>query len=417
MPSGSTCSSSSTANAIKVTQTATVPMTFMKLFGKNSMTISASSMASMQGNGTPWNVAVILDGTGSMSDAPSSGSCSGFSTEFACALNGVKTLLGNVNSQGNFHVALFSFPNVSASTVSDFWTCGGTPTHENYTFPATDLSATTGYEPLTYGGTGASPTVATTYEDTPVSTGDGDANGFVTDYYSAAASDHLNSSSDIVKALNGCLTNPGGENTYYAGVIYAAQAALEKEHALNSGKSAIIMLSDGQANQVSSDQHLAIGSPTGTYSADGVGQSSASASTGWYPSYTDQCQQAILAAQAAQNAGTTVYGIAFGSEASGCGDGGTVVDTTSVANYTGTSTPITVSSLTPCVTMKNIASPAASDGTTYFYADTSSSSNGCTDTAHSVTNIADIFFAISSSFTTPRLLPTSSSDVTLTTTN
>ena len=424
MPSGETCSKSSPANALKVTETASVPTFLMRVLGFKTMTVAATATATMQGAAQPWNVAIVLDSTGSMSSAPPTGSCT-TNTEFACALGGVQTLLQNVpNPNGDFHVALFAFPNVTTASVSDDWTCGGTPQNEPYTFPVTNLAD---YTPLDYFATSAltgTPTEPkSTYEVTPVGTSDGDANGFVTDYYSASSKNYLSSGSSIVKEVGGCMKNPGGENTYYAGVIYAAEAALEAEQKLNPGsKNAMIVLSDGQANQTDSS-HLASGYAGPT---TGIGLSLISAptsSTGYYPSLTDQCQQAIMAAQSAQAAGTTVYAVAFGSESSGCGDGGTVVDKTSIANYTGTSNNITVSTLTPCVTMKNMATPPITTTTatgtntiTYFYADSSSASNGCTDSAHTVTTISDIFGAISTDFTTPRLLPNSSGGVAISTT-
>ena len=125
-----------------------------------------------------------------------------------------------------------------------------------------------------------------------------------------------------------------------------------------------------------------------------------------------------MAAQAAQTAGTKIYSVAFNSVANGCavsGSGATVTDTTLVATATSGNPALSLATLTPCIAMKNIASPA-SGGTYYFYADTSSSSNGCTDTAHSVTTVAQIFNSIAASFTTPRLLPLSATGVTISST-
>ncbi len=438
MPSGVTCTSSTPANAIKITETASVPTFLLRVLGIKTITVAAVAMASMQGAPQPWNVAIILDATSSMGDAPPTGSCSGYSTEFACAQAGVVTLLQNVNpcggvsscttSTAKFRVALFSFPNVSTSTVSDFWSCGNstptTPAHEPYTFPKVTMTKTspltysdslTAYTPLTYSSVDA------TYEDTPVSGSypleDGDANGFISDYQSATSSNYLNSSSSIVAELVGgthgpCLTNPGGESTYYAGVINAAEAALDAEQTLYSkSNNAMIILSDGQANVDSTTKFT---SGSATPSADGLAYiSNPSSTTGYYPSSVDQCQQAILAAQAAQNAGTTIYAVAFDSESDGCavaGGSATVTDTSLIASATSGNTALSLSTLTPCITMKNMASPATSS-MSYFYADTSSASSGCTDTAHTVSTIAQIFDAIAATFTTPRLLPKNSSGV------
>lgn len=426
LPTGSTCTSSTPANAIKITETASVPTTFLRVLGIKTITVAATATASMEGAPQPWNVAIVLDATASMSNPPPSGSCT-TSTEFACALAGVKTLLGNIpNSNANFRVALFSFPNVTTGSVSSDWTCTGAPQDEPYTFPAATMTSTS---PLTYSDSLASYTpltynsVDSTYEVTPISSAypsqDGDANGFVSDYYSATSSNHLNSSSSIVKETGGCMKNPGGESTYYAGVINAAQAALTAEQKLHPGsKNALIVLSDGQANVSSSETYkFASGSPSPA--ADGLTYiSSPTSTTGYYPSQKDQCQQAILAAQSAQNAGTTIYAVAFNSESNGCavsGSGATVTDTSLIASATSGNTALSLSTLTPCITMKNMASPSTSS-MSYFYADTSSASNGCTDSAHTVGTISDIFSAISATFTTPRLLPNSSGGVVVSTT-
>jgi hypothetical protein len=183
----------------------------------------------------------------------------------------------------------------------------------------------------------------------------------------------------------------------------------------------MILLSDGQAQAPntkfpSSSNVPASGQNSQAAYGFGVVTNSTSNTTtnltntahafGYYPDFHDECQQAIMAAQAANAAGTTVYSVAFGSEASGCTvpSGGT--DSTTIATATAGNAAISYSTLTPCLVMKNIASPATATAS-YFYADTSSKSSGCTDTAHTVTEIADIFNAIAATFTSPRLLPNS----------
>ena len=400
-PAGSTCSKSSVANAVKVAQTASVPTTFMKLFGFNSLSVSSSATASMQGAAQPWNVAVILDATVSMGSTPvAGGSCAGYSTLFKCAQGGVQALLqavqpcpggtGCTSTNTQFRVALFTFPNMSTSNVSNFWVSCSQPTSEHYTMPLTNLTA---YTPLTYSGATA------TYEATPVNTSDGDKYGFVSDYWSATQTNNLNTSSSIVKEVTGCLSNPGGQSSYFAGAIYAAQAALKAEQAKYGGQNAIIILSDGQMQADSSKF------PSGNVSPSASGyNASAMTTTGYYPSAKDDCQQGIMAAQTAQTAGTTVFSVAFGSESGGCTSSGGGTDTSLIATATtGNTSFSTVNSITPCTTMKNIASPTV-NGVSYFYADTTSSKNGCTDTAHTVSEVNQIFWAISSYFTSPRLV-------------
>jgi len=222
----------------------------------------------------------------------------------------------------------------------------------------------------------------------------------------------LNTSSSVVKEVNGCLTNPGGESTYYAGVIYAAQAALTAEQSLYpKAKNAIILLSDGQAD-VTDSSKLASGAPTATTggapATDYLQLVSSPTSTNYYPSTTDQCQQAIKAAQVAQAAGTTIFSVAFGSEASGCTGTGAFADSQLWASATSGQPALSLGTLNPCIVMKNIASPTANN-IDYFYADTQSASNGCTANANSVSTIGDIALSIAANFNLPRLLPAGSS--------
>ena len=110
VPCVPTGSGSNTANAVQVIQTASVPTTFMRLFGYNTINISAKGTALMRGAGPKaYNLAVIIDATQSMN---SSDSYCG-KTRIQCALSGVQTLLttispcsstgcGTVDSSGNY---------------------------------------------------------------------------------------------------------------------------------------------------------------------------------------------------------------------------------------------------------------------------------------------------------------------------
>jgi hypothetical protein len=371
-----------------------------------------------------------------MGDKPSSsGSCDGYSTLFKCALGGVQALLqavqpclGGANctsSNTQFRVALFSFPNITTATAADDYNCKGTPTDEPYTLPYTkgypnETSYLTSYTPLTYSKSSTTTIPMSTYENTPISNNtDGDAYGFSSNYWSATATGNLNTESSIVKAVTGCMKNPGGESTYYTSVIYAAQAALAAEQAANGGNNAIIILSDGEAQadytkfpstgnapQAGTGSQATLGFTVATNSSSNktTNLTGVSKTFGYYPDFHDECQQAIMAAQAAQAAGTTVFSVAFGSEPSGCSAASGGTDSTTIATATSGNSAISYGSITPCLTMKNIASPATSTAS-YFYADSSSKTSGCTDTAHTVSQINQIFLAISSYFTTPRLLP------------
>jgi hypothetical protein len=430
-PSGSTCGSSGQANAVKVVESATVPTMFMKLvtfgtIGKPSLTVAAAATASMQGQAQPWNVAIVIDATGSMSTTDSN--C-GSVTEFQCAMNGVKAMLGSTNpcktgyttcptSNANFHVALFAFPEVSTATVTKENACSSfsTPAFQIYALPPTTL---TSYAPIEYEQTSNhSNTFTSTYEVT-YGASDADANGFVSDYYDTTKTSNLSTSSSIVKAITTCMkpisaagSGTGGLNgasnggiTYYASVIYAAQAALKAEQTLNTGtNNALIFLSDGQANLVAATNDFPV--PSTTWTAVTTGALTSLTGNGSYPDTTDECQQAIVAAQKAAAAGTNVYAVAYGSEQTGCystnaASGNT--DTTLFSPFPRTlNSSFTISQLTPCITMENIASSLGN-----FYSDYNQSGSGstCQDSSHTVTSLADIFLSIASSFTKPRLLP------------
>lgn len=418
LPKGSSCTANSPNNAVVVKQTITVPMMFLKLFGVSQLSVTATATASMQGASQPWNVVIVLDSTGSMATTDSN--CKNV-TEFQCATQGIQALLGAVNpcqagvsscttSNSNFHVALFSFPAVSTGTAASNYNCSYSDPY--YTIYPLPIPSATSYTANTY--TSSSGSFTATY-NALYGASDTDANGFVSDYYSSSASTRLNSSSTIVKAIGGCMSpiqNTGwgigaiqgaysGGITYYAGVLYAAQSALTAEQALYpKAKNAIIFLSDGQANLVSSTGDF----PT-SFSASPTGSAyTALNSNGKYPSALDECQQAIVAAQAATAAGTTVFGVAYGAEQTGCSSGSGATDTTLIA--TGANQSFSISSLSPCVTIENIAS-SLSD----FYSDWNQSGSGvntsCVDNSHSVVSLQDIFLSIASTFTTPRLLPNS----------
>jgi Flp pilus assembly protein TadG len=126
-------------NGIEVTQAANVPTFFARIFGISSVNVSASASASASG-GTPipLNVAIIIDTTHSMGDAPTgpaATACSGYSTAIKCAVVGAQTLLGELwpcaagasSCSGATPVdeaALFVFPPVTnASQATTDITC------------------------------------------------------------------------------------------------------------------------------------------------------------------------------------------------------------------------------------------------------------------------------------------------------
>jgi hypothetical protein len=246
-----------------------------------------------------------------MNGRDSGAQCSG--TQISCALLGVQALLSDLDpcplgetcSSSNSSVdsvSLFVFPPVLTSTAPKDYCSGGSgdPTHESYMVPTLDS--------------------AWTYQIIPYSN----------DYRTADSATSLNSSSDIViasGATSGCsgIRAPGGAGTYYAQVIYAAQAALVAHQVANPGsQNAMIILSDGDATATAS--YSGSGTSARFSSTSGLQPSAAGTLNGIagnnptspaYPSAVGECGQAVLAAQAAANAGTAVYTIGYGAETSG----------------------------------------------------------------------------------------------------
>jgi hypothetical protein len=335
---------------------------------------------------TPMNIAIVIDTTASMGTVDTN--CG--NTRLNCALNGVQVLLAGLSpcspaagtctvtngvaSGALDQVSIFTFPNVTVGTVANDYNCGGSnPTIVPYMLPV--------YNAATYAPSGNN---TGTYQIT----------GFLSDYRTSDTAASLNSSSSLsmtlgagVKNGHNCsgMANPGGDGTYYAGAIYAAQSALTGQFNAEGGNSAVpipqnimIILSDGEANANASKMNSS--------------SNAAWNNSGTYPSAIDQCQQAVEAADYAKGQGTTVYSVAYGSESSGC-----TTDSTNMS-------PINQANITPCQVMSEIAS-----GPSYFYSDynQSGSSSTCTSTGTSVTALNDIFTAVLNDLLTVRLIPNS----------
>jgi len=369
------CYGPSSSNGIVVKQQATVPLFWANIFGFGSVTLTSTATAAMKGSSAaPYNVVMIVDTTESMNSTPSSPDCPSASA-LNCALAGVQSMLqklspcpanlsscGTADSSGNVansvdRVSLLVFPAVTTSTaVSDTNCSVGNPTIVPYgPFP---LPSTSTYQIV----------------------------NFSSDYKTWDGATTLNSNSNIVKSVggsSGCpgMQAPGGEGTYYAGVIYAAQAYLVAEQAANPGsKNVMILLSDGSANAVcnSSSGGVCTSGPM-------IGASTTSTT---YPSTLQQCAQAIAAAQAAWAAGTTVYAVNFGAEATGC-------------------TTDTSPTIAPCQTMLQMATyPPGSTTTTYFDDDPQSGGDPtCIAAARPTSSLNQIFQEISGDLTFAKLIP------------
>ena len=382
---GIPCSASPTGdNAVVVRQTSVIPTTFihvLSVFGiqsASSLTISTISTAAMRGStNAQYNVAIVLDSTGSMSSNDTDGNCSKNTTKEVCALSGIQTLLSGLTpcSPGSTSstcksafdsVALFTFPNVQANTAAFATKCaGGSPQGAPYSVPAIGAiwSTPNGNNP--------------NYEIT---------SGFLNDYSSTNAAGGsmattspigIATGADPGKNCNGLTTPISGEGTYLAGAIYAAQSSLVAAQAANpSSQNALVILTDGDANASNTftdatGKTLSTKSKPPTLNTNGV-----------YPSMIDQCQQGITAAQYASSNGTTVYVVAYQAGTSGC--------STDAAAYRN-----------PCANLQAMATAPAD-----FYSDATSANKGaCTSPANPSLTLNQVFQAVSTSFTVARLLP------------
>lgn len=395
-------------NAIRVTQTATLQMTLAKFFGTTSLPVSTTATASMAGVPTvPFNIAIVLDAT--LSQNSVDGNCGAGTTEMQCELNGVQALLqelwpctgggacsiSNGMSTNSFdRVALFTFPALSTTTASVDANCTSPITSAGASRYGYGYSSSFGYYsmlpqtawptipsavPYSFPAAGASsysPTSSTgTYQVTP----------FLSDYRTSDTALTLNTGSgsqvstiaNAVGAVSGCgsMTPPnydGDYGTYYAGVIYAAQAALMAEQVAYPGSQNILMLlSDGNATAPQQNGGITV-------------MPSPATNSGKYPSWVNECHQAITAGQYATSQGTRVYSIAYGAESSGCAS-----DSPNIS---------------PCYTMQNIASAPS-----YFFSDYLQSGSGvdqnCVGTGATTTNLQQIFVNIYSTLAAARLIP------------
>ena len=353
---GIQCTGPSSSNAIKVQQTATMPLFFMSLLGVKSVSLTATATASMKGAYIPpYNVVIILDSTQSMNNSDTESLCG--NTRIYCAMQGIQILLKGLSpclasesscgtatsgmvSNSVDRVSLLTFPPVSTSTAADDYNCGKTtPTIVPYTTPFPSTS---------------------TYQIV----------NFSSDYRASDTATSLSTTSNVALAAgtkSGCgIQAIGGDGTYYAQAIYTAQAYLVSEQSsYPNAQNVMIMLSDGDSNASSSKMP------------------GASTTSGTYPSTIQQCAQAVTAAAAAAKAGTKVYAVAYGAESSGCSTD-------------------TKPAITPCQTMQGIASTSE-----YFFSDYTATggTSSCVSASQPVTGLNQIFTAILQDLSSVKLIP------------
>jgi hypothetical protein len=392
------CGSSITANAVKVTQTASVRTFFIRALtalgvkSASSINLQATAIAAMRGaQRGPYNVAIVLDTTASMKNNDGGSNCTG--TKVACAEQGAQIMLSQLSpclpnttcgtaTNGNVaypvdEVALFTFPAQTAGTqLAKDQTCSGTAIQPSViSYPDSIALGTLTSLP---NSTNLA-TLVSTYGVVPL----------VSNYRTSNSTSGTNpltinnsvsaSSPSIVNAVGGnsyfggssCagMYAKGGVSTYYAGAIFTAWRYLTANARANA-TNVIVLLSDGDAN----------GSTMGASSSNLYNASGASQGT--YPSSYKQCKQAIDVATAAKTAGTKIYTVGYGVASGGCsGDSG----------------------ITACSALRSIASSDSN-----FFVDTSSvnCSGARTVVMNGKTNsLSAIFTAIVGDLTLPRLVP------------
>jgi Putative Flp pilus-assembly TadE/G-like len=374
----SLCIGPGNTNVIQVTQTAVINTMFiqaLEAFGvqaAKSLTLNATSTATITASNTPLNIAVVIDTTASMGDKDTDPLCD--STEIACALTGVQTLLSgltpcgsgstNTTCSGPFdQVSLFTFPNVTAGTASNDTTCPtSNPTIVPYTTPTQPTASSTWTAPTGNAGTYQ----VTSFADNYISNNQRGGSLSQSSALAIAAGD---------SGQGNCqgLQTPGGDGTYYAGAINAAETALLSAQAANpNSQNIMIILSDGDANSTK---------------IAGAGHNG-----DVYGSLDDQCQQAIAAAQNATTLLTTVYTVAYGAENSGCS----------------TDKSGSMAGLSPCSTMQYMSSNWPTD-TSHFFSDTSAEvpGGGVCPSPNPVTGLSAIFGDIAVQLSKARLIPNS----------
>jgi hypothetical protein len=261
--------------------------------------------------------------------------------------------------------------------------------------------------------------LAPTYEITP----------FLYDYNDGSG--NLTTSSNLVMAVggkSGCNgiapgSFDGNYGTYYAGAIYAAQAALLEEQTDHPNSyNVMIILGDGDSNSPNdsgSPDSKSPGMPTSatesetTYKTSsalttlgaftmGTGYSSGAGSGSTYPSYNGECGQAVDAAQyaATYSSGgvsnpTKVYTIAYGALTSGCSTD------SRTSSHKG---------ISPCQTLQDMATQVSGESISdYFFSDWTATGgdSGCQANSNNAgtTAISDIYLKILANLVKARLIP------------
>lgn len=406
---GISCTSTS-PNAVSVTETATIPTFFAGVLGIKTMTVSAKSTASKGSKPLPYNVAIVLDTTGSMDNNDSN--CG--ATQLECATQAFQYLLQGLDPNLD-SISLFTFPGVTTTSAANDYNCSGNgPQDGPYTFPSKTATSLSSMPYTTTSGWGWNQTTTTqqmTYQIV----------GYSNDYRTSNTASTLSSSSNLAVAVGSgrCagIQTSNDYNTYYAATIYAAQASLIAQQAARPGSgNAMIILSDGNATAMNNGyfQDFVTSSSQSTTWADSSGNYPNSNGGG---SWVGECGQGVDAANYASNYvdangkkdGTVVFTIAYGSPTTSTsggryGNGGNCSTDIGGGPHPG---------ITPCQAMQQMSSGwnSTPQDKSHFFSDyyAPGGDSGCqaADANNTITSLNAIVNAILGDLQGARLIPNS----------
>jgi len=328
-------------NAVTVTRSGTVSTFLLGAMGRSFFDLTTTATAiKAGGNAKPLNVMFVLDATGSMGDSDSNCTVPGF--------NDAQT--SHKKTPTRFQCALYSIQSVLKVMPASLDKVGlmifpGTSTQ----YSPTSHPCATQPNSVKYLTTNIKYQIGTALDNTY-----NNGSGALVTTSPMVQSVGLYATSGT--AVTPCVTNKGGQGSYAAEVISKAHAALP---VVAGTQNVIVFLSDGD-----------------------FGADADNFATGQSAKKDNQCKQAVDAARTAATAGTKIYSVAYGaSTSSGC------------SKDTGGYTPL----YKPCTTMQAIASDSSA-----FY--TTSATCKINGSVNPVTQLPDIFMAITTSLTKPRLI-------------
>jgi Flp pilus assembly protein TadG len=359
-------SGGSSQNAVTVTESASVPLTFAKVLPGlpfSSWSVKATSTALMHGGAPhPADIMIVLDRTGSMTQT-----CTAGGTKLSCAQAGVNAFLQQMLPSQDL-IGFETFPPVNVAAPA--------PTASYATVQTNACTATGSTNTAYYDNGQAGATLAQkaanpnwAYVIVPLAN----------DFRATDTSPTLNAASNLVKTV-ACL-KPASSNsngTSYADAIDIASQYLAANGRPNA-QDVIVFLSDGEANYGPVYHSAAAGTITlASEQAD--------------PYRTTPCHQAINSSRTATNAGDWVYTIAY--------DAGTSSSSPSCLGWTNTSSCDAVATTAQFNTC-GVEQPVISAFTTML---NMASDSGKFFFNPSPSSLTAYFQAVAQSITTPRLI-------------